>query len=153
MDIVPIRKKWKSVMTDRERFNRQMHYQSVDRSFNMEFGYWDENFTEWGLFAGNGIKNNGEADIFFAFDRIESIGGANFMSPPIEEREIEVRDGKRVIINSDGLLAEVPLEGRGSSIPHFLKSSITTPEDWEKINNLALKGEVCCSPVVVRLRV
>jgi uroporphyrinogen decarboxylase len=133
MSITPIRKKWKSVMTDRERFNRQMHYQSVDRSFNMEFGYWNENFTEWDIFARNGIKNNGEADIFFAFDRIQSIGGATFMSPPIEEKEIEVRDGKRVIINSDGLLAEVPLEGRGSSIPHFLKSSITTPEDWEKV--------------------
>jgi uroporphyrinogen decarboxylase len=133
MNITPIRKKWKSAMTDRERFNRQMHYQSVDRSFNMEFGYWDENFTEWDIFADHGIKNNGEADVFFAFDRIQSTGGANFMSPPIEEREIEVRDGKRVIMNSEGLLAEVPLEGRGSSIPHFLKSSITTPEDWEKI--------------------
>jgi uroporphyrinogen decarboxylase len=120
-------------MTDRERFNRQMHYQSVDRSFNMEFGYWDENFTEWDIFTGSGIKNNREADIFFSFDRIESLEGATFMSPPIEEREVEVRDGKRVIINRDGLLAEVPLEGGGSSIPHFLKSSITTPEDWRRV--------------------
>jgi len=119
-------------MTDRERFNRQMHYQSVDRSFNMEFGYWDENFTEWDIFANNGIKSNEEADIFFSFDRIETISGAVFMSPAIEEQEIEIRDGKRIIINEDGLLAEVPLNG-GSSIPHFLKSSITTPEDWKKI--------------------
>jgi len=119
-------------MTDRERFNRQMHYQSVDRSFNMEFGYWDENFTEWDIFVDNGIKTNEEADVFFSFDRIENIGGATFMSPPIVEQEIEIRDGKRIIINQDGLLAEVPLNG-GSSIPHFLKSSITTPEDWKKV--------------------
>jgi len=119
-------------MTDRERFNRQMHYQSVDRSFNMEFGYWEENYTEWDIFSDNGIKNNEEADVFFSFDRIENIGGATFMSPPIAEQEIEIRDGKRVIINQDGLLAEVPLNG-GSSIPHFLKSSITTPEDWKKV--------------------
>jgi uroporphyrinogen decarboxylase len=120
-------------MTDRERFNRQMHYQSVDRSFNMEFGYWDENFTEWDIFVNNGIKNNAEADAFFSFDRIEGLGGATFMSPPIEEREIEIRGDKRIIINGDGLLAEVPLIGGGSSIPHYLKSSITTPEDWKKI--------------------
>jgi uroporphyrinogen decarboxylase len=120
-------------MTGRERFNRQMHYQSVDRSFNMEFGYWDENFTEWDIFVNNGVKSNAEADILFAFDRIESLSGHNFMCPPIKKREIEVRDGKRIIINEDGLLAEVPLEGAGSSIPHFLKSSITTPEDWKKV--------------------
>jgi uroporphyrinogen decarboxylase len=133
MEIKPIRGKWKSAMTDRERFNRQMHYQSVDRSFNMEFGYWDDNFELWDIFRDNGIKTNGEADVFFSFDRIESIGGATFMCPPIEERELEIRDGKRIIINEDGLLAEVPLEGGGSSIPHFLKSSITTPEDWKKV--------------------
>jgi uroporphyrinogen decarboxylase len=133
MAINPIRNKWKSTMTDRERFNRQMHYQSVDRCFNMEFGYWDDNFTEWDIFVNNGITSNNEADKFFSFDRMESIGGPTFMSPPIEERELEVRDNKRIIINGDGLLAEVPLAGGGSSIPHFLKSSITTPEDWEKI--------------------
>jgi uroporphyrinogen decarboxylase len=133
MDIQPIRPKWKSAMTGRERFNRQMHYQSVDRSFNMEFGYWDDNFTLWDIFRDHGIKSNEEADVFFSFDRIESIGGATFMCPPIEERELEIRNNKRIIINEDGLLAEVPLEGGGSSIPHFLKSSITTPEDWKKI--------------------
>ena len=42
MEINPMRNKWKGTMTDRERFNRQMHFQSVDRSFNMEFGYWEE---------------------------------------------------------------------------------------------------------------
>jgi uroporphyrinogen decarboxylase len=133
MDIKPIRNKWKSAMTDRERFNRQMHYQSVDRCFNMEFGYWDDNFTLWDIFRDNGIKTNEEADVFFSFDRIESIGGATFMCPPIEQRELEIRDNKRIIINEDGLLAEVPLESGGSSIPHFLKSSITSPEDWKKV--------------------
>lgn len=133
MSVTPIRNKWKSAMTDRERFNRQMHFQSVDRSFNMEFGYWDENFIQWDLFVQHGIRSNGEADVFFAFDRIESLYGPAFMCPPVAEREIEVRDEKRIIINGDGLLAEVPLEGAGSSIPHFLKSSITAPEDWKKM--------------------
>ena len=57
MNIKPVRAKWKGSMTDRERFNNQMHYKKCDRSFNMEFGYWDENFKEWDLFKDNGIKD------------------------------------------------------------------------------------------------
>jgi uroporphyrinogen decarboxylase len=81
----------------------------------------------------NSVTNNKEADLLFSFDRIFAIGGENFMYPPIEEREIEIRDNRRVIINSEGLLAEVPLKGSGSSIPHYIKSSIETPEDWKRI--------------------
>ena len=77
MAITPISKKWRSTISDRECFNRQMHYQSVDRCFNMEFGYWDDNFFQWDIF----VKNNAEADLFFSFDRIGSIGGQNFMYP------------------------------------------------------------------------
>jgi uroporphyrinogen decarboxylase len=133
MAINPIRKKWNGTMTDRERFNRQMHFQSVDRCFNMEFGYWDENFTEWDIFRDNGITNNSEADKFFSFDRIEEIGGCTFLYPPIEQRVIEVRENTQIIINEEGLLAEVPLSGGGSSIPHFIKSSINSPDDWKRM--------------------
>ena len=133
METTPIRKRWKSVMTDRDRFNAQMHYKTVDRCFNMEFGYWNDNFSLWKVFTENGVTTNSDADILFAFDKIMAIGGENFMYPPIEEREIEIRDNKRVIMNSEGLLAEVPLEGAGSSIPHYLKSSVETPDDWKKM--------------------
>ena len=75
MLITPCRPKWKGTMTDRERFNNQMHYKSVDRCFNMEFGYWNENFEIWKKFKEKGIRNNNEADIFFNFDEIKEIGG------------------------------------------------------------------------------
>ena len=55
MKIQPIRQPWPGTMTGRERFRRQMNSQGVDRCFNMEFGYWDENFTEWKMFRDNGI--------------------------------------------------------------------------------------------------
>jgi len=64
MDITPCRQKWKGTMTDRERFNNQMHYGKVDRCFNMEFGYWKQNFTLWQMFVDNHITKNEEADIF-----------------------------------------------------------------------------------------
>ena len=130
--IEPIRPKWKGLFTDRERFNRQMHYQPVDRCFNMEFGYWDENFTEWPIFYENGITSNAEADIFFNFDRTASIGGRVWMLPVFPREVVEVREATKLLINEDGLLAEVPLDGH-DTIPHFIKASIVTPDDWKKV--------------------
>lgn len=132
MTITPCRPKWAGTMTDRERFNRQMHYQPVDRCFNMEFGYWDENFKEWPIFVENGITNNHEADIFFNFDRIVTIGGPVWMVPPFENKTVEIRENTRVLINDDGLLAEVPLDGH-DTIPHYIKSSVVTPDDWVRV--------------------
>ncbi|HHT90991.1 MAG TPA: hypothetical protein GXZ68_08525, partial [Firmicutes bacterium] len=89
MDIKPIRSPWKGTMTARERFRRQMHYQPVDRCFNMEFGYWDENFQAWPIFRENRITNNREADRFFSFDPIEAIFGNVWMSPPFPETIVD----------------------------------------------------------------
>ena len=131
MAITPCRPRWKGAMTDRERFNRQMRYQPVDRCFNMEFGYWDENFRQWDIFLDNGVSNNEEADLFFNFDRIVNVTGAIWMCPPFESRVIEETSQYRIVMNMDGLLAEVPLDGH-DTIPHYLKASVVTPDDWEK---------------------
>ena len=130
--ITPIRPKWQGSLTDRERFNRQMHYQPVDRCFNMEFGYWDENFQLWPIFYKNGIRNNEEADIFFNFDRQFSIGGNIWLSPNFGNQIIEVRGDTKILINEDGLFAEVPMDGH-DTIPHYIKSSIKTPDDWKTV--------------------
>jgi len=118
-------------MTDRERFNRQMHYQSVDRCFNMEFGYWRENFQQWGIFLENGIENNADAELFFNFDRISVVGGRVFMYPPFPEEVVSETAETNIVRNGQGLLAEVSKDN--SSIPHFIKSSIVTPDDWCKV--------------------
>ena len=130
--IIPCRQKWKGTMTDRERFNAQMHYKPVDRCFNMEFGYWNENFTEWPLFTENNITSNAEADVFFSFDKIRTVGAKLWMEPPFPYREVEQKNGKAIIQNEDGLFAEVPLD-RHDTIPHFIRSSIETPEDWKRV--------------------
>ncbi|WP_105617724.1 uroporphyrinogen decarboxylase/cobalamine-independent methonine synthase family protein [Vallitalea okinawensis] len=131
MIIEPIRDKWEGTMSDRERFNNQMHFKPVDRCFNMEFGYWDENFTEWKLFEENGITNNAEADLFLNFDTIKTIGGNIWMSPLFKEKVVEETATTKIIINNEGLLAEVPKDGH-DTIPHYIKSSIVTPEDWKR---------------------
>ena len=34
-------------------------------------------------------------------------------------------------MNGDGLMAEVPLDGH-DTIPHYIKASVVTPEDWKR---------------------
>jgi uroporphyrinogen decarboxylase len=118
-------------MTDRERFNNQMHYRPVDRCFNMEFGYWQENFQQWPLFVENGITSNGQADVFFSFDIISGVNGNVWLHPCFESRVVEETDFTRIMMNGDGLLAEIPKDGH-DTIPHYIKASIVTPADWEK---------------------
>ncbi len=132
-DIKPIKEKWSGEMTPRERFVRQMNFQSFDRTVNMEFGYWNENFTEWKMFRDNNITNNEEADVFFNFDEMHTIGGRLWIYPEFPEVEISRTETHKIMQNGDGLLAEVPIDESHSTIPHYIKSSVVTPEDWAKV--------------------
>ena len=132
MKTKPCRKKWAGAMTDRQRFNNQMHYKPIDRCFNMEFGYWKENFQAWPLFKENNITSNEQADVFFSFDRIAVLTGRTGMHPVFETKVIKETGDKKILLNHDGLIAEVPIDGH-DSIPHYLESSIKTPDDWKKI--------------------
>ena len=131
MAIAPQRPRWSGTMTDRERFTRQMHFESFDRTFNMEFGYWTENFEIWDGFVQNNIKDNPEADLFFNFDRISGTGGQIWIHPTFEHKVLSETKDKQVIVDGNGLIAEIPKDGH-STIPHFTKSSIVTPEDWKR---------------------
>jgi len=131
-EIKPIRAPWKGSLTPRERFNRQMRNQPVDRCFNMEFGYWLENYDQWPMFVENGITTEEEANIFFSFDPIEVVGLNTWMEPHFPEKEIERRGDKIIIQNRDGLTAEIMASAQ-SSIPHYTGSAIETPEDWAKV--------------------
>lgn len=131
-DITPLRPKWRGTMTDRERFNNQMHYRPFDRCFNMEFGYWSENYEQWDIFVENGITNEAQANEFFSFDRMGSVGGVVWMNPPFEGKTVDETETTYIVINADGLLAEIPKSGQ-STIPHFMRSSITTPDDWQRV--------------------
>jgi uroporphyrinogen decarboxylase len=71
-----MRNPWKGTMTQRERFYNQMHYLPFDRTVNMEFGYWDENYKEWKMFTKNGITNETKANEFFTFDDLSFVGSS-----------------------------------------------------------------------------
>ena len=118
----PLLQKWPGTLTDRERFRRQMHHQPVDRCFNMEFGYWNDNFRLWPIFRDNGIVDNAAADRFLG----------PWMCPPFPVEEISRTAATRLLRNEDGLLAEVPLDNH-DTIPHFIESSVKTPDDWARV--------------------
>lgn len=131
MATIPNRPKWESAMTDRQRFYNQMHYLPVDRCFNMEFGYWQENYETWDIFTENGITNEQEANRFFSFDRIEGVWGANWMHPAFPEEIVGETETSYIKRNGDGLTAEVPKDGH-DTIPHYISPTIVTPEDWKR---------------------
>ncbi len=131
-EITPIRAKWKGTMTDRERFNNQMHYRPFDRCFNMEFGYWAENYEQWDIFVENGITTEAQANEFFGFDKIAIASGVIWMNPPFPSETIGETETTFIIMNADGLTAEIPKSGH-STIPHYKESSIKTPDDWQRV--------------------
>jgi uroporphyrinogen decarboxylase len=131
---------WKGTMTGRERFNRQMHYQSFDRSFNMEFGYWEENYQVWSMFVKNGIRKESEANIFFNFDPTHIVWGNVWLSPQFPSITVGETETHRLVQNGEGLLAEVPKDGH-TTIPHYTKATVVTPEDWKKVKEERMRRD------------
>jgi uroporphyrinogen decarboxylase len=117
-----------------------MNHEPVDRCFNMEFGYWDENFATWSLFRENGITNNDDADVFFAFDKIRGWMPEVWMHPLFEERIVAETETTKTIVNLDGLLAEVPKD-QHDTIPHYLEATIKTPDDWLREKELRFRRD------------
>jgi len=98
----------------------------------MEFGYWEENYTQWPMFVENEIMHEGQANEFFSFDRIATINSLTWMDPPFPHKVIKQMGDKQIIQNHDGLTAEV-MTHQHSTIPHYTSSSITTPDDWKRV--------------------
>ena len=126
------RKPWAGTMTQRDRFNAQMHYKPFDRTVNMEFGYWEENYHQWDIFTENNIHNEGEANAFFALEAPPVVGGNIWLYPGFPGKIIRETATTVVTLNGDGLYLESPKDGH-STIPRYLGSSIETPEDWKKV--------------------
>ncbi len=130
--ITPCRDHWKGTMTDRDRFNAQMHYEPFDRSVNIEFGYWQENYEQWSIFTENGITHEGEANEFFNFDEMGGIAGNTGMHPGFTPKVIEETDEYITSMDGRGLISQSPKDGH-STIPHIIDWTIKTPKDWEEV--------------------
>jgi len=92
------------------------------------------------MFVENGITADWLATPYFNFDRIDERGGNVWLSPSFAGQVIEERETTRVIMNGDGVMAEVA-NTSGESIPHYLKPSVVTPDDWRRVKNERLRRE------------
>lgn len=118
-------------MTLRERFQRTMHYQKVDRIPFFEFGYWAETLPNWhrqGL--PREIDDERKAYDYFG---IENWGGfpvgiglcPGFEREVIEETEdfVVYRDNERALKHER--------KGVIRTIPHYLEFGLKDRADWE----------------------
>ncbi len=127
----------RAAMTTRERFRRQMHFQSVDRGIHWEFGYLSETLDRWhteglpvDIIAGEGKRSVEE---YFGVDPSFYVPVSNGLLPGFTgETEILKEDkGKRTELLPDGTIQEVQTEGL-KTIPHYIKMPISNWEDWKK---------------------
>jgi hypothetical protein len=135
MPVTPVRKKWTGTMTDRERFTRQMACKGVDRCFNMEFGYWDECYTQWPLFVENHVKDNDvDCDLFFNFDRIAVVEGLYWMHPYFPNEIVGETQDTVLMRTKNGVIEECTKDGH-ASIPRAIRATVATPDDWNRIKD------------------
>ena len=138
MAIVNLREKRPGTMTDRERFMNIMEHRSVDRCFDMEFGFWEENFKEWDIFVKNDIRTSGEATHSFGFDGIGGAWPKPWLNPYFDGEVLEEKENTRIVVSGEGNVVEIPKDGH-ATIPHSVRSVIQTPDDWKKIKEERLK--------------
>ncbi|MFW6161689.1 MAG: uroporphyrinogen decarboxylase family protein [Planctomycetota bacterium] len=120
-------------LTVRERFQRVMHYQRVDRIPFFEFGYWDDTLTRWhdeGLPAE--VDNEAKAYAYFG---IENWGGVpanvQFTGQPYEPTTLEETDDYVITRDAVGAVAQQN-KGRTHTIPHYLDYGLKSREDWTR---------------------
>jgi uroporphyrinogen decarboxylase len=119
-------------------------YQPVDRVPDYEFGYWPQTIRRW---LKEGMKVDltaeeqnqmfcGKLDRFFGFDEgfSHGIDLKLGMNPTFTEEVVERRAKSVVSRDGSGSLAERFLnDSDESSIPHFIKFPVETPDDWAKM--------------------
>ena len=126
-----------------ERLYKFFLYQSVDRTPDIEFGYWPQTIRRW-IGEGLAIDLTAEEqemmfldklDNFFGFDSYgHSIVLSTRMNPQFQEQTIEERGDATLMRGRDGIIALRYLNDvDGSSIPHFIEFPVKERADWEKL--------------------
>jgi len=127
-----------------DRYYRTFTYQAVDRVPDIEFGYWPQTIRRW-LKEGMKLELTPEEqnamfltklDDFLGLDRIEAadVWLNVYLNPPFEEIVLEQREHSTLVRDNQGCTAERFLHSQEeSSIPHFIKFAVETPDDWRAI--------------------
>ena len=129
-----------SELSHRERFIRQMHFQTIDRGVHWEFGYWVQTIERWheeGLPKEiTSREGRGSVEAYFGVDPKRYVPISIYLDPPFSDpvRVLEEKENSRVVEHPDGMIAE---EGKGSvvSIPKYIKMPISGRDDWKRFKD------------------
>ena len=130
----------RTVLTHRERFRRQMHYQSIDRGVHWEFGYLSETIDRWhaeGLppevHGGGAGEGAGSVETYFGVDPAVGLPVKIGLFPGFtgEPVVLEKKEHSEVIQLPDGMILEQKTEGI-RTIPHYIKFPIANRDDWKR---------------------
>ena len=119
-------------MNDRERWNRTLHFQSVDHVPDQEFGYWKDTLVAWhrqGL--PKEVNTNGQADQYFGFARRETAGVNISLLPTFRPRILGYEGDEKLILDRTGAKCLVRRDGR-STIPQYLEYPVKDRASWER---------------------
>ena len=119
-------------MTPRERFQRVMHFEAVDRLPAFEMKYYPETVARW---RTEGLPADAHPSAFFGDDVRETVPVRHGMvpDPEAETRVIEARNGIVVKENGVGLRTMVYADAPPPHMPRFLRYPVESREDWERV--------------------
>ena len=135
------------------RFYRVFTYQDVDRVADLEFGYWPQTIRRW-LKEGLPLDLTEEEQNNMFCPRLDEIFGLDDlgfglhlrldMNPSFETKILERKEDSVIIRDFQGVIAErFENKSDGSSIPHFIKFPIETPDDWAAIKQRYRLDDPC----------
>ena len=118
-------------MTSRERFQRCMHFQTIDHVPDMEFSFWDETIRLWekeGI--PGGLDTHQKRELYFGLERRYKLPIEVNLHPAATVKEAGERGGYRYYYDEDLVLCRVPADG-STTMPEHLAYSLKTRDDWE----------------------
>ncbi len=122
---------WSS-QTLRERWQRQMHFQKVDRVPSLEFGYWTETLEEWhkqGL--PKEVNDEKKAYAYFGIEDWRGAWVSVGLFPHFKHEVLEEGDDYVIVRDGDGATSKQQ-KGRIRTIPHYISYGIQNRNDWAK---------------------
>ena len=120
-------------MTGRERWLNTFHFKPVDRPVQMEFGYWDETFTEWHKQGWpESIKSHDAGHAYFGLDLRWDLNTPNGLEPWFEKKLIRETAEYRDWQNGDGQVWRARADKQHDTIPQFLSYPIRDRATWNE---------------------
>lgn len=137
-----------TTLTTRERFRRQMHYQTIDRGIHWEFGYLGETLDRWhqeGLPADiTDGEGPGSVEAYFGVESVAMLPVSLGLQPAFsdEYEVVEKLADSEIRKWPSGLICEVKTEGI-RTIPRYLKFPIENRDDWQRFKERLDPATAC----------